>query len=152
MVPVFQAILLADRVYEDKSGKKIICGTFNKVLLSQDAKVVQDYPTDEKKKIIQGGTDAGCPWIYVSITDVVSEVDIILQFMNVSKNQVLLEIPIKIQCSDRLATVEFAMPLPPLTTLVSEPGTYSVDLLWSGEIVGSHRIVAENIPDPTQGA
>jgi hypothetical protein len=145
--PVLQALILADRVYEDKSGKKIIAGTFNRVLLNRTAHIPKDHPTDETKKLVQGGTDIGCPSVYVSLTDVVPELDVTLQFTNVSTNQVLLEMPIKIQCPDRLATVEFAMALPPLGRIVQGPGTYSLDLVWNGEIIGSHRIVAQDVTE-----
>src|SRR5947208_45463 len=33
MKPILQALLLADKIYEDKSGKKIIAGTFNRLLV-----------------------------------------------------------------------------------------------------------------------
>jgi hypothetical protein len=128
MKPVLQAILLADRVYEEKTGKKIIAGTFNRVFLSRTANLPAAHPTNSTKTIIQGGTDIGCPSVYVSLTDLVPEVDVTLRFVNVSKNQVLLECPVKIQCPDRLATIELVLALPPLGRIVTEPGTYTLDL------------------------
>ena len=150
MKPVLQAILLAERVYADQSGKKIICGTFNKILLNRNS-AVQDHPTDPTKKKVQGGTDIGCPSVYVSLTDVVPEIDVTLRFMNVSTNQVLLEMPVNIKCNDRLAAVEFALALPPLGMCVTEPGTYSLDLMWNGEIIGSHRLVAQDTTESEEG-
>lgn len=147
MKPVLQAILLADHVYEDKTGKKIICGTFNRVWLNRKGKPVQDHPTDSARKIVHGGTDPGCPWAYISLTDVVREIDVTLRFMNVSTNSVLLETVIKIKCNDPLETIEIALPLPRLMAIVNEPGTFSLELLWDGEIVGSHRVVAQDVPD-----
>ena len=148
MRPVLQALVLADRVYEDKpSGKKIIDGTFNRILLNRKVKLVENHPTDDTKKLIRAGGDIGSPYIYLSLTDLVPETDLTLQFVNVSMNQVVLELPFKIKCDSRLATVELAIALPPLTAFVNEPGTYSVDLLWNGEILGSQRVVAEDVPE-----
>ena len=35
-----------------------------------------------------------------------------------------------------------AFALPPLGRCITEPGTYSLDVVCRGEIIGSHRIVA----------
>ena len=146
MKPILQAILLAERVYDDTNGKKIICGTFNRVLMSREP-TVQAHPLDGNKTIIQGGTDIGCPSVYVNLTDVVPEIDVALQFVDVSQNKVLLELPMKIHCNDRLGNVEFSVPLPRLGNIIKEPGTYSIDLVWNGEIIGSHRVVAEELTE-----
>lgn len=148
MKPVLQALVLADRVYEDRSGKKIIAGTFNQILLNRRGRITEDHPTDSTKKVVKIGTvDIGNPFVYLSLTDVLPEIDVTLQFVNVSTNKILLEAGMKIKCEDRLATVEIVLPLPPLATFVHEPGTYSLDLVWNGEIVGSHRVIAQDITD-----
>lgn len=146
MRPVLQALVLADRVYEDKSGKKIIAGTFNRILLDRKGKIPEAHPTDSTKKVFKSAVvDSGSPFVYLSLTDVLPEIDVILQFVNVSANKIVSETSVKIKCDDRLATVEIVLPLLPLALLVQEPGTYSLDLVWNGEIVGSHRVVAEDV-------
>lgn len=163
MKPVLQAILLADRVYEDKTGKKIIAGTFNRIFLSQT--VSRPHPTEMGKQLISGGTDIGSPSIYVSLTDLVADVDITLRLVNVSKNIVMLECPVNIKCPDRLATVEIVLALPPFGKIAMEPGTYTLDLVWrSGvrnkegvrsqeeELLGSHRLTVENAPNQDPSA
>lgn len=149
MQPVLQALVLADRVYEDQSGKKIIAGTFNRIKLNRKGRIpTESHPTDSAKQVFRSPViDTGTPFVYLSLTDVLPEIDVTLQFVNVSTNKVLLETGIKIKCPDRLATVEIALPLLPLTMLVHEPGTYSLDLVYAGEIVGSHRVIAEDVTD-----
>ncbi len=153
MRPVLQAILLAERVYEDKSGKKIIAGTFNRLFINRKGKIPEDHPTDSTKKLLKGGGDIGSPYVYVSLTDLVPEVEITLKVINVSKNEVVLEWgPVKVICPDRLATVELVLPLPPPTMYMTEAGTYSLDLIWKDELLGSHRVTVEDVTDKQKGA
>ena len=136
--------MLAERVYQDVSGKKIIAGTFNS--LSLKVKKDDEKTLDGSKKLVFGGTDPGCPSVYISLTDVVDGTEVTLQFFNVSKNKVLFEKTLKIACNDPLATVEIIAPLPPIRGYL-EPGTFSFDIVWQGEILGSHRIVAKLAPE-----
>jgi hypothetical protein len=139
-----QALVLAERVYSEHTGKKIIAGTFNRVFMERKKPKPegQPNPPEPPSNVLKPGNDPGCPAAYVSLTDVIDGTEVTLQFVNVSKNQVLYEAPTKINCNDRLATVEMAFALPPLGRCITEPGTYSLDIVWRGEILGSHRIVA----------
>jgi hypothetical protein len=150
MKPVLQALVLAERVYTDTpSGKKIIAGTFNRLLIGRVQAQQVDLPEGGKGLVVPGGTDMGSPWAYISLTDVVDGTDINLQFMNIGKNQLLFQIAIKISSKDRLATVEIVAPLPPISTFCNEAGTYSLDVVWGNEILGSHRLVVAEIGQPT---
>jgi hypothetical protein len=141
MKPVLQALVLAERIYEDKSGKKIIAGTFNQILLDHIPDSEIAVPDGSGRQLIHGGTDAGSPSAYISLTDVIDGTEITLQFVNVSKNKTLLEATFRLDSTDRLATVEIIAPLPPLRQIAVEPGTYSLDIVWNGEILGSHRLI-----------
>jgi len=144
--PVLQALVLAERIYTDVTQKKIIAGTFN--LLTIRKKSVEAKPAEGSVKI-EGGGDMGCPSAYISLTDVVDGTEITLQFVNVSKNKVLFGSALKLSGKDRLATVEIVAPLPPLRRFVGEAGTYSFDVVWNGEILGSHRLVVqEEVANP----
>lgn len=147
MKPVLQAFVLADHVYTDGSGKKIIAGTFNRIIQKPvklpEPPLTPDPTTGKERKHIMGGTDMGCPWFYLSLTDVVDGTQIILQFVDRGKNEVLFETSIKIQNNDRLATIEIAQPLPPLGRMLREPGEYSFDVVSEGEILGAHRLIVE---------
>jgi len=150
MKPVLQSLVLAERVYEEKSGKKIIAGTFNGLLIGKIPLVQIELQNGSKVRMIPGGTDSGCPSLYISITDVVDGTELRLDVSNVSKNMVLFSTNFKIQQSDRLATVEIIAPLPPFRSYIRESGVFSFDLIWQGEILGSHRLMVKEIELPTQ--
>lgn len=141
--PVLQALVLAERVYEDKSGKKIIAGTFNTIFFGRIKTIETEWPDGSKRELVPGGTDIGSPSLYISLTDVVDGTEISLQFVNVSKNQVVFGTGFKLVCKDRLATVEIIAPLPPFSRFLKEEGVYSIDVVWKDEILGFHRIVAK---------
>lgn len=145
MKPIVQALLLADHIYTDaKTGKKIIAGTFERVLLGKDQPITKEEQRQDGSKVnrVFGGTDPGCPSVYVNMTDVVNNTKITLQFVNVSKNKAVFGMDLAVQCHDRFAHVQIDVPLPPLRQIVPEPGVYSMDILWEGEIIGSYRIQA----------
>ncbi len=144
--------MLAERIYEDKSGKKIIAGTFNQLLIGKMPLPAVFNADGTETRVVPGGTDLGCPAAYVSLTDVVDGTEITLQMVHVSKNMVLFQSGLRIALMDRLATVELIAPLPPINIFTLEVGTYSLDVLWQNEIVGSHRlIVREGTPFARRG-
>lgn len=150
MKPVLQALVLAERVYQDVSGKKIIAGTFNRILVGQ--KPVREIPDGTNPTLIPGGTDPGCPWVYASLTDVIDGSEIVVQFVNITKNKVEFGTKLKLVSNDRLATVELMLPLPPFSIMAREVGTFSLDIVWQDEILGSHRVIVQAIKDATEEA
>ena len=147
MKPVVQSLVLADRVYQDVTGKKIIAGTFNRVLLpsSKHCMRKEELPSGETQTFAAGGMHGGSPYAYISLTDVVDGTKLTLQFINLGKNIVLLELAMVVNIKDRLETVEIVAPLPPLP--ITEPGTYALEVVCEGEILRSHRIIAEQLPE-----
>ncbi|MBI3464091.1 MAG: hypothetical protein HY000_13695, partial [Planctomycetes bacterium] len=83
----------------------------------------------------------GSPYAYISLTDVCDSTTIELQFVSLSRNRVLFEKKILIERGTRLGTIEIVAPLPPLK--VPEPGTYALEIVCEGEIIGSSKIIAE---------
>jgi len=142
VTPVLQALVLAEKVYEDRSGKKIIAGTFNRVVLRADKPREQVLPDGTKQTLLKGGMHAGSPSAYISLTDVARETRLSLQFVNLTKNVVLFGTELHVTCEDRLATVEIIVPLPPLN--VPEEGSYAFEVVCEGEILGSHRIIVSH--------
>jgi hypothetical protein len=151
MRPVLQALVLADRVYTDQSGKKIIAGTFNQLMIGKLQVPTVDTPDGGKRALVPGGLEMGCPWVYISLTDIVDGTEIVLQFLNITKNRPLMQTGFRLDPHDRLATVEIVVPLPPIANYLEGPGTYSLDVLWGEELLGSHRIRVVELPTADQG-
>ena len=145
MKPVLQALVLAERIYEDKSGKKVICGTFNGLVIGKIPVPAMQLPDGSIKPMLLGGTDMGSPAAFISITDIVDGTELVLQFVNQSKNMVLFRAGVKLEIKDRLATVELVAPLPPMSAIIQEPGVYSFDVLCDAEILGSHRLIVKEL-------
>lgn len=144
MRPVLQALVLADRIYQEVSGKKIIAGTFSGVKFSKKpptAEIVR--PDGQKQRVLVGGMNLGSPSAYVSLTDVCDGTTIQIQFLNLSKNVVLFGTEVTIPNVDRLSNVELIFPLPVLP--ISEVGIYALQILCEDEILGSWRVVAEDM-------
>ncbi len=144
MKPVLQALVLAEHVYQDVSGKKIIVGTFNRVRFSRKSLVREvEQPNGTKQMVMPGGMYGGSPFAYISLTDVGENTVLLLQFVNLTKNAVLFGKQLTVDCKDRLATVELVLPLPPLG--IAEEGVYAFEVVCDGEILGSCRINATEL-------
>ena len=144
MKPVLQALVLADHVYQDVTGKKIIAGTFNRVLFSPKRPVKEvETPDGSKRQVTVGGMQSGSPYVYLSLTDVCQGTKLVLQFVNLANNAVLLGTEIRVNCEDRLQTVEVVVPLPALP--IKEPGIYALEVVCEGEILGFHRVRADEL-------
>ena len=144
MRPVLQALVLADHVYQDVTGKKIIAGTFNRVLFSPKRPMKEvEAPDGTKRKVTLGGMQSGSPYVYLSLTDVCQGTKLSLRFVNLADNAVLLATEIRVDCEDRLQTVEVVVPLPALP--IKAPGAYALEVVCEGEILGFHRVRADEL-------
>jgi len=147
--PVLQALVLADRVYQEVTGKKIIAGTFNGVKFSRKPPVADlACPDGGKQQVLMGGMAVGSPSAYISLTDVCDGTKLQIQFVNLSKNVALFGTEVAINNVDRLNNVELVLPLPVLP--ISEAGAYALQVLCEGEILGSWRLVAEDLDAKTE--
>lgn len=148
MKPVLQALVLAEHVYQDVTGKKVIAGTFNRIRFSRTPLVKNVEQADgTQKTLIPGGMHGGSPYAYVSLTDVCENTVLQLQFVNLTKNAILFSKELTVNCQDRLATVELVFPLPPLP--IHESGSYAFEVVCEGNILGSCRIKAEELGTPS---
>ena len=144
MRPVLQALVLADRVYEEVNGKKIIAGTFSGYKFSKKRPITEvERPDGAKQRVMVGGMNAGSPSAYISLTDVCENTALQIQFVNLSKNVLLFATEVTISGVDRLSNTELALPLPTLP--ISESGVYALQVVCEGEILGSWRVVAEDL-------
>jgi hypothetical protein len=143
--PVLQALLLADRIYEDKAtGKKIIAGIFQ-ALYFKDMKEVQSelQRRGVSEAHIPGGMHAGSPYAYISLTDVRGAQPFVLRYVDLGEDQPVFEASFTLTAQDPLATVEVVAPLPPLPT--TKAGTFALELLWNDEPLGSFRIIVQEL-------
>jgi hypothetical protein len=144
--PVLQALVVADHVYQDVSGKKIIAGTFNTFKFSRKPPMAEvQAPDGTRQTVVRGGMQGGSPFAYVSLTDVCDGTRLQLQFVNLTRNAVLFGNEVTITNTNRLTSVELVFPLPRLP--IQESGVYALELLCDGDILGSYRITAENLDD-----
>jgi hypothetical protein len=143
--PVLQALVVAERVYEDKStGKKVIAGTFNRCFFSKKPQVQEvALPDGTQIRAVPGGNNSGSPFAYLSLTDICDGTKLQCQFVNLTKNEVLLATEVNVSAKDRLAMIEVVLPLPVLP--IGEPGLYALEVLCEGAILGSWRITGVDL-------
>jgi hypothetical protein len=142
--PILQALVVAERIWEERSGKKIIGGTFNRYKFSRKPPSANvQKPDGTTQQVLVGGMQVGSPYAYVSLTDVCEGTKLLLQFINMTKNLVLFGTEAVVTNIDRLTTLELVFPLPQLP--ISEAGTYALEVICEGDILGSWRVVAEDL-------
>ena len=143
MKPVLQSLLLADKIYEDKSsGKKVLAGIFNRLLLVPGSGPLRTKD-DAGNEILRipGGLEPGSPSAYFSITDFQGTAPFVLRYVDLRDSKILLQTGMEITCKDPLATVEVVVPMPVLPR--PHKGVYALELLCENEPIGSVRIVVE---------
>lgn len=149
MKPVLQALLVADRVYQDKqTGKMIICGVFNRMLVvpRSDLRKSITSPEGLKQTLITGGMQSGSPTAYLSVTEVNGELPFKLQYVSRATDEVFFELDFKLKCNDPLQTIELLFPLPPLPPI---EGVHALELLCDGDPLGYHRITVSQKLEPS---
>jgi hypothetical protein len=152
--PRLQAILIADYVYEDRTtGKKVVAGIFDKLFFIDVAQMHQRLHEQLKEKGVEGaerhipgGMVAGSPTAYMRLTDIRGTQDFTLRYVFLNEEQLLFSADFRLESSDPLESIDVVLPLPPLPA--KQAGTFSLDLVWQDEIMGSHRIVVQEMPLP----
>lgn len=121
--PTLQALVLADRVYQDATtGNKVIAGTFN-------ALWAKTLPTLFGRET----------WAYISLTNLHGKTAVQLRYVDLSNNSVLMETnEIPVDSDDRLRTVELVLPIPPFP--MPHVGVFAFEVYAGDDLIGSHRI------------
>lgn len=143
--PVLQALLLADKIYEDSTTKKkIVAGIFNRLMMVSGLQPerTKDEAGNEILRV-PGGMHPGSPSAYFSITDFQGVAPFLLRYVDLSDSKVLLQIDLQITCKDPLETIEVVIPMPVLPT--PHKGVYALELLCENEPLGSVRVVVEEM-------
>jgi hypothetical protein len=127
-LPVLQALVLADQIYTDQSGKRIICGTFSKIF-SLGFPTITSFPA----------------FVFILLVDVVGEVVLQLRFVSLDDNQILMESkPIKIKSKDPLTPLDIVVQIPPFP--LPRAGIYSFECWTDGTMIGSVRLQVVKAP------
>lgn len=144
--PVLQALVLAERVYEDKlTGKKIIAGTFNALGYGTTKSEEVETADGRKARRVAGGTNAGSPWVYINLTEIHGKIPFTLQYVDLKHHAVLLSMGFAVECSSPLVNAEVIIPLPVLPT--PHPGTYALELLSEEYPLGALRVEAKSLDE-----
>lgn len=138
MKPIVQALILADRVYRDVSGKFIIVGVFNTLAFKR---APETPPVELDSLQIQ---DVGNPWVYINLTDVKGPKRLVLRYEAIAGDKIFFEAEMEVNSDDPVQSVELGCPIPRLPLI---PGVYVLDLLYDGESIGSHRVRCVEIKD-----
>jgi hypothetical protein len=167
-LPVLQALLVADHVYQDMAtGKFVICGIFGTIFFApkEDDPTSQPRPMGDddgggaggKGNAPEGGSSpgqsqmpiarlirAGSPSAYVSLREVHGQRRFELRYVDLDENTVLFSTEFGVECRNPLETIQLSMPLPPLP--VPHEGVFVLELLCEGELLGSHRVLTKKQP------
>ncbi len=145
MKPVLQALILADHIYRDTTGKHIIAGTFNKMVFAKGGAKPRTVEIDgEQKQVIPGGVQTGSPYVYISLTDIRGKMQCALRYVSLEQDKALFETRFSVECADPLETVELVLPMPMLPHIA---GVHALELLCDDEPIGSHRVIVEEVED-----
>jgi hypothetical protein len=144
--PVLQALLLADRVYEDKvTGKKIVVGIFHSIFFKRKEVFEKELErSGGNLPVSPGGFQAGSPFAYISLTEIRGEQKFVARYVDLSDDNVLFQCTFKASVPDPLQIVDVIVPLPPLPT--NKAGVFALELLWKDEPLGAYRIIVKEMP------
>jgi len=153
--PLLQAMVLADKVYQDRTtGKFIIAGTFSTIGYGARRTAPTEEteePEDEGKLVATGPYGlAGSPSLYLALADIYGQVPLHLKFTSLADSSVPFEAKIVITAASPIVVAEYIIPLPPLP--VDRPGTYSLDLFYENEMLGSWRVTVVCFDSPQEQA
>jgi hypothetical protein len=141
--PILQALLLADRVYEDKAtNKKIVAGIFHQITFVSQGEVQKAIESQGTVPVPHAGFQSGSPFGYVSLTEIHGEQLFTLRYVDLDDNTVLFKLDFKINSKDPLQIIDLGIPLPPLPATKS--GVFALELLLQdGHPLGSCRIIVK---------
>lgn len=120
--PVLQAMVLADHIYTDVSGKRIICGTFSCLHVSQ-------LPGSFGRKT----------YAFILLVDIVGRFSLRLRFVHLSDNRILMQSePMTFESDDPLKPLDISIEVPPFPLI--DEGSYSLECWAEEHLLGAVRL------------
>jgi hypothetical protein len=147
--PVLQAILVAEQVYEDRSGRRVIAGTFNGLVIGDETGDEVGVERDASLATPPSGTIAvGAPVAYLNVAGLHGPAELTLRYVDVIDNSVLFRIIVSLSAPDSpLDTVELTIPLPQLP--IPHAGSFALEVLHGDNWLGSYviKVVRASAPE-----
>lgn len=103
-------------------------------------------PPAAKSQPIQSLMQAGSPFAYFSVTELVGRKTFEVRYVDLHDNRVLFQAEVPIECDDPLKTIEVSLPLPRLPLVALQERSYALEVLCEGTLLGSHRVLARITP------
>lgn len=150
MKPILQALLIAEKVYREVTGKYIVCGTFTGYQFKRARTGVEEAssPQPEQGRMVARNINdlhqVGTTWAYLSLTEVMGETSLSLRYVRLKDEKLQFQCDFIVNCSDPLEIVQATIPLPPLPL---EAGVHALELLHQDELLGSYRINVIEVRD-----
>jgi hypothetical protein len=138
--PTIQAMLIADHVYQDRNtGKYVVAGIFNQLVFQRR----EDAEHEHGSGVILGGMNAGSPFLYLSMAELLGFYRFELRFVKLDTDQILFQMEFGIESKDPLEVSQLSFGLPPLPSV--DAGVFALELLWNQEPLGSVRIIVKEL-------
>ena len=151
MKPVLQALLVADRVYEDRAtGKRIVAGIFDKLSFQKIAQPDAENVNEPigQTRLLLGGGNPGSPYAYISLTAIHGKQRFVVRYVYLNEDRVLFQTGFQVESPSPLETAQIVLPLPTLPIIGA--GAYALELLCDDDDpIGSFRILVEELIGPT---
>lgn len=125
-------MVLADHIYTDVSGKRVICGTISRLHVAE-IPCLFGHVT----------------YAFILLADIEGKFKLNLRFVHLKDNAVLLESqPLEFVSQDRLTPMDIVMQVPPFPII--EAGYYSLECWVEDHLVGSVRLQASLVRQENQ--
>lgn len=103
-------------------------------------------PPHQRQQPIQQLMQAGSPFVYFSVTELVGRKTFEVRYVDLKDNRTLFQTELPIECSDPLLTIEVTLPLPRLPLVALEERSYALEVVCDGQLLGTYRVLARITP------
>jgi hypothetical protein len=100
----------------------------------------------QRQQTIQNLMQAGSPFVYFSVTELVGRKTFEVRYVDLKENQTLFQTELPIECQDPLLTIEVTLPLPRLPLVALEERSYALEVVCDGQLLGTYRVLARITP------